>query len=153
MRPQADDPASVSWKVPDGWQTVPNPSTMRLATLRPPRAAGDTEDAELSVIRAGGSVDANVQRWLGQFDDAGKDEREERTVAGMKVTIVQVKGSFQGGGMMGGAPSKKPGWALLGAIVEAKGTPYFFKMVGPAATVKAAKVGFDKLMASLTPAG
>jgi len=39
-------------------------------------------------------------------------------------------------------------YALLGAIVETPGGPWFFKMTGPRATVEAARRGFDDLVDS-----
>jgi hypothetical protein len=53
--------------------------------------------------------------------------------------------------MLGGAPTPHPHWTLLGAIVETSGSPYFFKMTGPQATVRAAHVAFDRLIESVTP--
>jgi hypothetical protein len=51
--------------------------------------------------------------------------------------------------MPGAPPSgKKPGWALLGAIVDGS-PPTFFKLTGPDATVAAAQGDFDKLVNSL----
>ena len=145
--------AALTWSAPTGWNVLPNPSTMRLATYRIPRAAGDTEDTDLSVVRAGGTPEANIERWVGQFDNAGKDVRTVKLVHGLKVTIVEVKGAFLGGGMTAdNTPSSHPGWALLGAIVEARDMPYFFKMTGPAKSVAAARPAFDALIASATPA-
>jgi hypothetical protein len=130
---------------------MPNPSAMRLATYRIPRAGQDPEDAEMSVSRAGGSTEANLDRWVRQFDDAGKDTRTVKAVRGMPVTIVEVSGSYLSGSMMGGATAKKPGWSLLGAIVETGGSSYFFKMVGPTATVRAAREGFSRMIDGLAP--
>ena len=123
---------------------------MRIATYKIPVAGKDTEEAELSISRAGGSTEANLQRWVGQFEEAGKDTRETRTVRGMKVTTVEVGGTYLGG-MMGGAAAKKPGWSLLGAIVETQGSSYFFKMTGPTATVKNARKAFDGMLDSIAP--
>lgn len=149
LPPPASEPGSLSWTAPAGWASAPNPSTMRLATYKIPHTGKDTEDAELSISRAGGSTEANIQRWIGQFDEAGKDTRNVRTIQGMTVTTVEVAGTFLGG-MMGGAAAKKPGWALLGAIVETPGgSPYFFKMTGPKATVQAARDDFHKMLDSL----
>jgi hypothetical protein len=136
--------------VPDAWKTVPNTSSMRIATYRVPRAQGDTDDADVSVTRAGGGTEANIRRWVGQFDEAGQDKRTEKTVRGLKITTVEVSGTFIGGGMMGGASGPKKGWALLGAIVETPGSPYFFKLTGPAASVRAARPAFDALLTSVT---
>lgn len=153
--PRASVPANheedaVTWKVPDKWRTAPNPSTMRLATYKIPAAAG-AEEAEMSVARAGGSVDDNIERWVGQFENAGKEARTVKKVHGVKVTIVELGGTYLGGGTMGGAPASHAGWALLAAIMETSGSPYFFKLTGPAATVKAARPAFDALVDSIAP--
>jgi hypothetical protein len=149
----ANAPAGAQfWTAPPDWKQLPNPSTMRLATYRIPRASGDTQDTDLSVVQAGGTADANIDRWLGQFDQAGKDTRTVKTVHGMKVTIVEVQGTYLGGGMMAdNQPTSNPGWALLAAIVETPGMPTFFKMVGPAKSVAAARPAFGALLASVTP--
>ena len=44
----------------------------------------------------------------------------------------------------------KPGWRLLGAIVQGPHGPVFFKLTGPAATVGRAEHDFDAMLASLT---
>jgi hypothetical protein len=148
----ASGPGGVTWTVPSDWQTVSNPSPMRLATYR---VSGSGGDAEMAVSRAGGSVDANVERWRGQF--VGNDattKRAERTVHGLKVTIVELDGTYKVSAMMmpgGGGGEPHPGWALLAAIVETSGAPYFFKLVGPEAAVRAARPRFDAMISSVTP--
>lgn len=142
--------AALDWKAPPRWQSVPNATTMRLATLRVPRAPGDTEDGDLSVTQAGGSVEANVTRWIGQFDAAGQKtaKRTTRRVGALDVTLVEVQGVYSGGMTPdAGAGADR---ALLGAIVATPGMPYFFKLTGPAKTVLAARAEFDALIASLT---
>ena len=128
---------------------MPNPSTMRLATNKLPRAAGDSEDAELSVSRAGGETDANIRRWVGQFEQAKNEQRRTKIVQGFKVSIVEVEGTYSGG--MGAAAGAHANWALMGAIVETPSQPYFFKVTGPAATVHAGKKAFDAMIDSLAP--
>ena len=151
---ERDDPPSLAWSVPTGWKSVVSASAMRLATYRVPAQKGDSEDADVSVIRAGGSTDANIDRWIHQFEGNPKQVRTQSTVAGFKVTTVEVTGSFMGGGMMGGSgdPKAKPNWALLGAIVETQGSPYFFKMTGPRATVSAARDAFMAMLSGATKA-
>jgi hypothetical protein len=144
--PASDEAPAVTWKVPPGWQTAPNPSAMRIATYHP------AANTDVSVSRAGGSSDANIERWLGQFDDAGQDKHTEKVVRGLDVKLVEVSGTYAGGGMMPAAPSDPHrGWALVGAVVETPGSHYFFKMVGPAAQVRSARASFDAMIASLTP--
>jgi hypothetical protein len=123
---------------------------MRLATYRIPHAPGDTADAELSITQAGGSAEANAQRWIGQFDEAGQKtaKRTARKVGSLDVLVVEVQGSFAGG--MSREGETQPGWALLGAIVSTPGMPHFFKITGPAKSVIAARAEFDGLLNTLT---
>lgn len=147
-----DEAPAIRWTVPSDWQVAPNPNAMRIATYRIHAAASGGDDAEMSVARAGGTAEANIQRWLGQFDNAGPDTRAEKTVHGLHVTLVEVTGTYLGGGMTPGAgATPHSAWTLAAAIVETAGTPYFFKLVGPAATVHAAHAAFDALVASFTP--
>jgi hypothetical protein len=147
----ASAPSSLSWTAPARWQKVPNPSTMRLATYRVPHVPGDDEDPELSVSQAGGAVDANAARWVGQFDAAGQKTAKQtvRKVGDLEVTIVEAEGTFSGA--MGRERDAEPGWALLGAIVATPGMPHFFKLTGPAKSVAAARAEFDALVDSLQP--
>ncbi len=147
---------AITWTAPTGWPSAPNPSALRIATYKIPRTAGDKEDAELAVSRAGGDIEANVERWGEQFQAAGQageaaqPARRGKTVHGFAITIVEVEGTYQGG--MGSAGALRPGWALLGAIVVAPEQPYFFKLTGPAATVRAARAGFEALVESIAAA-
>ena len=122
---------------------------MRKATFKIPKAAGDTEDAELAVSAAAGGVEPNIKRWEQQFGDA-KAKTEPRNPNGLKVTVVEIKGNVAAGGMMGmPAAAAKEHQMLLGAVVDAGDRQHFFKMVGGEKTVTAAKKDFDKFVASL----
>jgi hypothetical protein len=133
------------WKMPATWQEAPNPNAMRLATYRAPGGV------EVSVSRAGGETEANVQRWIAQFDDVGREARVEKTVRGLHVVTVDFAGTYVGSGMAMGAPvESKPGWALAGSI-ESRSPSYFFKMTGPAAAVRAARPVFDRFIDGITP--
>jgi hypothetical protein len=146
--PPADSaPPAIVWKMPDAWREAPNPNAMRLATYRVPGSV------EVSVSRAGGSTDANIQRWLAQFEDIARDTRAEKNVHRLQIVTVDIAGTYVGGGMtMGGPPEPKHDWAMVGAIVESPSPPYFFKMMGPAAAVHAARPLFDRLLETIAPA-
>jgi len=139
---------AIRWRAPAAWPPLRNPSSMRIATLKVPHAAGDTEDGDLSIARAGGDVESNIERWIEQLGGGGKAARNQRTIADFRVSIVAVDGSYQG---MGPSTGPRPGWSLLGAIIETPEEPYFFKLTGPAATVHAARASFDALLDSITP--
>ena len=141
-------PDDIGYDAPASWTSAPNPSPMRKATFKIPKAGTDTEDAELAVSSASGGVEPNVKRWEQQFGDA-KAKTEARTVNGLKVTIVEIKGKFASGGMMGQPQEPKPNQMLLGAIVDAGDRQHFFKMTGGEKTVTAARKDFDKFVSTL----
>jgi hypothetical protein len=152
--PRDEPAATIAWKAPTRWSSAPNASAMRLATYRIPPAVGVTGDAELTVVRAGGSVDANLDRWLAQFTDGSAPKRSSRTVNGLSASLLEVSGTFlDGGPAMNGARVTRPGYMLLGAVVETRDGTYFFKLVGPAASVRAARPDFDAFVSGITPAG
>jgi hypothetical protein len=141
---------SIVWKAPEAWTVVNHPSPMRLATYRIPKAEGDAEDGEMTVTRVGGDVQSNIQRWSKQFEGAPAPKTSERTAGDMKVTIVELEGTFSGMAMPGqAAATPKSDYAMLAAIVEGTGDPHFFKLTGPKKTVEAARGGFDELVASV----
>jgi hypothetical protein len=122
------------------------------------------DKAELSVFYfgadQGGSVDANITRWLGQLtqpdgsDTMKKAKRGERKVGSLTVSLVEAQGGFAGGMTMPGAPPPTPisDALLLGAIAEGPQGSVFFKLVGPRETVERARTAFDAMIGSLHPA-
>lgn len=148
MQPPGAGAPTIEWVVPKRWVEYPNMSPMRIATYRLPKSHGDVEDPEMSVMRAGGDVESNVTRWIGQFDEPSRPaaKRTTRTVGSLKVHLVDVQGNFT---TMKGEPETN--WALLGAIVETEGMAHFFKLTGPKKSVDDARAEFDALVASFKP--
>lgn len=142
-----NEPRTLAWQKPAAWSDAPNTSSMRLATFKAPIASGDSAAPEMTVMQAGGSLDANIERWAGQFGDEGKAalKREDRKIAGYDVIVVSTHGPY--GGMSGEVKANEP-YALLAAIVMTPDMPYFFKMTGPMKSVEAARKDFDALLAS-----
>lgn len=152
----AEDPAdfevgSFKFTRPAGWQWVQVTSPMRKAQLNVPgKDGGKPAEATFFVFGSGaGGVQANVQRWLGQFQgkpDAAKTETKE--LSGTKVTFVSTEGTFSSG-MPGGPTTPMPDYALRGAILDAGGEELVFvKMTGPAALVKDAEKPFTGMIAA-----
>lgn len=147
-QPAAAGPDEIGWDAPKTWQSVANANTMRKATYKIPRVAGDAEDAELTVSAAAGGVDANIKRWAGQFGSSDP-KTERRTPNGLAVTVVELKGTFSGGGgMMGGPSTPKEKFMLLGAVVDGPDRQHFFKLTGPEKTVTAAKKDFEAFVST-----
>jgi hypothetical protein len=152
----ADSVAGLKWTAPAGWKNQ-GQRPMRAATYVVPAAAGDKEDAECVVYffgaGQGGSVEANVDRWKGQFTQAGGKPAEatvrKTTIHGLTVTTIEAAGEYSGaGGPMAAQKTVKSGYRLLGAIVEGPGGNVFIKFTGPAKTVAAHREKFEQMLAS-----
>jgi hypothetical protein len=141
----------VKWTPPSRWEAKPA-SGMRAATYIIPPATGDNDGGECAVFEnLGGSVQANVDRWIGQFEKTdGAPNQKSETISGLSVTTVDVSGTFKGGGpMMGQSGAPKSGYRMLGAIVEGPEGNVFFKLTGPAKTIAAARDEFQAMLKSL----
>lgn len=156
-------PDGLAFGLPPRWTAVeipPAQRAMRKAMLRLPAAAGAPDDAELVVYffgaGQGGTVEANLTRWCGQFEVAGGGNPRDaakvasRTVNGLRVTTVDLAGTYVAAVMPGAAEKhQKPGYRMLAAIVETAVGPFFLKCVGPDATLAAESAAFDALVGSV----
>lgn len=164
--PQSDaPPAALVYDAPESWVREPVQSRMRIDQYRLPAASEDDEDGELTVFyfgaSGGGGVEANLARWRGQFtttenepvpDDAVT--RDQLEINGLPVTYFEVRGRFHAGAMrMGGQPQEpRDNQRLLAAIVETTAGPWFFKAVGPDATISAHRPAFRAFLNTMRPA-
>ena len=145
----------LSAVVPSGWRQVPPANSMRLAEYHLSGAEAGADDGVLAIFQLGGSVEDNIKRWYGQFsgpDGRSAEEgarRREKQVDGMTATLVDVSGMYAGMGPMGSASDPKEDYRMLAAIVEAPRGLYFFKLVGPAATLAQWAESFDQFVDSL----
>jgi len=160
--PQAVAPSSqggeLRFKAPDGWVSERPTSSMRVSQYQLPAAEGDAEAASLVVYYfgsgQGGSVDANLERWIGQMQTPGgskeKAKTETTTVNGMKVTLLDVSGDYAGGDMAGGgaAAQNKPNFRMRAGVIETPKGAYFIKLVGPQKTVNRWDQGFQEFVKS-----
>jgi len=151
----AQEPLHVTWVDPPTFKRIPPSNPMRKASFVVPRAAGDSEDGEVTVFYfgpgQGGSIDANVERWVKQFGEVkpGEVKRADREANGLRQHTVELDSGTFSSGMPGGSTKAKEGYGLVGGIVETPSGAYFFKMTGPAKTVKQAKPEFYKLLDSV----
>jgi hypothetical protein len=148
-------------EAPAGWKRV-QPKSGIVETEFAIPSAGELPAGRMTVMGAGGSVQANVDRWYGQFaqpdGSATKDKATTKTIkiAGSTVTMVDVAGTYKdmpGGPFAGGKTIERPDYRMLAAIIE---TPdagsHFLKFYGPAATVAKEADGFRKMVEGMVPA-
>src|SRR5258708_6232889 len=128
----AESVAGLRWTPPGGWKSE---------GVRPMRAATYMVDGAECVVYffgagQGGSIEANVERWKGQFRQPDDAKAGKRTIHGLTVTTLDISGDYSGmGGPMAAEKSLKSGYRLLGAIVEGPGGHIFLKLTRPSKTI------------------
>ncbi len=146
---------------PKSWKEAPKRSPiLEHEFFAPADAKDDASRARITMMSSGGSIDANIDRWFGQFkqpdgkatDDVAKVEKFE--VAGQTVHLVDITGNYEesmGGGPF--APGKKvlrKDYQMLGAIVVSKDVgQYFIKMTGPKVVCEKLSDGFKNMLKSI----
>jgi len=146
QQPSASASGEIRFKAPDGWVNEKTTSAMRVAQYKLPKADGDPEDASLVLYyfgaSQGGSVQANVERWINQIkqpdgsNSQDKAKTETTTINGLKVTMVDVAGTYTAEMTPGaGDRHNATNYRLRAAVVETPKGNYFAKLVGPANTI------------------
>ena len=130
---------------PSDWTTRQPQSSMRVAEYQLPATPGDTEPGELVVYYFGGSggtVDANIQRWLGQMkqpdgrDTAAVAKRESRAINALNISLLDVSGTYIAEVRPGSTEHyNKPSYRMRAAVIETPRGPYYVKLVGPEKTI------------------
>jgi len=147
--------SALKLTAPDGW--VPKPPAIHMIQneFAVPAAADDENDGRVTVMTVGGSVEANIGRWIGQFaqpDGSNTEEKawvEKLDVAGCEVHLVDISGTYSDSrGMM--APAvQRPDYRMLAAIIVTAEGNYFVKFYGPARTVEREAGAFRAMVESL----
>lgn len=150
----------LSLAAPEGWQRKQPSSGIVEHEFLIPKAEGDPADGRMTVMGAGGSVDANIERWLGQFLDADgekvskeKVRLDKKQIAGEDVVIVDLRGTYldkPGGPFAPGKTVQRKNYRMLAGIITTKKSGnYFFKFYGPEKTVDANEKAFLSMLDTL----
>jgi len=138
---------------PANWEWVPATSAMRKAELKV-ESKDKKNKAEVIFFHFGesngGGTQANVDRWLGQFQEPREkinSKVDTAKINGRTVTFVQAEGTYMSG-MPGGPKTAQLNAMLLGAILESDKGNVFVRMTGPAVVVKEAQGEFKKMIES-----
>lgn len=122
-----------------------------------PAVEGDEMPGRMTVMGAGGSIEDNINRWVSQFQLKGdqKPKRDEAKIAGQKVYLVDITGTFKdtppGAGPFSGAkPVLRENYRMLAAIIATeKNGQHFIKLTGPKATIAKNEEAFKQMIDSL----
>lgn len=137
-----------TYDIPAGWNPAP------ASQFRDPNFTyGPNNELEcyVSVLQGqGGGMLVNANRWRSQLSQPPYTEEEfarlpRATILGQEAVIVEFTGDFLGMG----AAEPKPGYRLVGALLEAPMAAIFIKMTGPDQMVQEQKDNFALFAQSL----
>lgn len=133
----------ITLTIPAGWEERPPPNDIIQAEYRITSEAGPIR---VTMSSSGGSTDANIQRWRGQFTRGADDpepQEETVTVGGEEARIVELVGTFRDG--FGGSGEQR-NHCMLGAVIPTGPASFFIKMTGPRAAVLGHRDAFRTLV-------
>lgn len=149
----------LSFTAPKGWTKKQPRSRIIEVEFEIPAAKDEENPGRFTVMGAGGDVQANIDRWFGQFeqpdgsDSKDKAKVEKKTVAGNTVHYVDISGTYKdapAGPFAGGKTIKREDYRMLAAIVQTKEAGnYFLKFYGPKTTVAENEKAFQEMLGSL----
>ena len=151
--------SGLTFAAPEGWRKVATTSSMRVADFALPHVDGDSEDAELVLYYfggGGGSVDANIQRWVGQMqqpdgrESSAVAKKETRKVNGLDVTLLDLTGTYVAEMSPGASEhNNKPRFRLRAAVIDTPKGAYYIKLTGPERTIAKWSPSFEQFVGSL----
>lgn len=138
---------------PEGWQRKEPASRIIQDEFAIAPAEGDTLPGRMTVTAAGGSVEANLERWYGQFTQpdgsktADRAKVEKLEVSGVETHLVDIAGNY-----LDRPSPREPGvvrekYRLLGAILVTGDGTFYVKFYGPEKTIAAQEKAFKKMIA------
>lgn len=135
--------APLAYELPEGWKKE---ATSQFRTLN----FSFGEDGECYVSRAGGGLEANLNRWREQMglEAASLEDFQalpKRKLFGMEATYAELDGDFKGVG----AAESKPNYRMVGLVLALPDVSFFVKMTGPKELVIANEGNFSKFCESL----
>lgn len=152
------DLQAVKLTAPDKWVKKEPRSKIIAYEFAAPAAKGDSADGRFTVMAAGGSIEDNINRWIGQFSQPdGKNTKDrtkisKKTISGVEVHLVDIAGTYkdQPGPFAPGVDREK--YRMLAAILVAKEGQFFFKFYGPEQTVADHEKAFSSMIDNLKAA-
>ncbi len=150
---------NIEFRATGAWKMVPPKSRMLEAEIQIPKTGNDLQNGRLTIMGAGGTIEANIERWQDQFtqsdgsDTADQTKVEEKEISDQTVHLVDITGTFldsPGGPFSGQAKVKRENYRMLAAIIETEGNGnYFVKFYGPKPTVDKNAKAFKEMIESL----
>lgn len=139
------DVKGLTLYLPKTWKTQETTSNMRIAQYEIPAVEGDKENAELLVYyfgsRGAGPIDANLNRWIGQFGAQERTAKASRSQSAQgNYVMINITGTYNKtvGPPVQRKTEAKAGSRMIGVIIDtSEAGPFYLKLSGPDKTVAA----------------
>lgn len=139
-----------TFALPAPWKQAENTGMMTKAVVQYAVEGGSTVEAKFYDFGGpSGGIEANVKRWIGQFEGTPEVKREDLEMNGTKIALLTATGTFLDGAPMSPQKTPRPNYTLLGAVLEGSQSSCFIKLTGPKADVAKMQDAFKKM--SLSP--
>lgn len=128
------------------------PQMIKYEFSAPAGAKEGEPTARITYSVLGGSVEGNIQRWKGQFQELDEKKSKVTKFEAAKKTVhwADLRGSFKdtmGAPPFAGRPPKiRDDYRMLGAIVELDGKLLFIKATGPEKVVDKFAKSMEKML-------
>jgi hypothetical protein len=151
-------PTALVLRPHESWTVLETDGGNPIASYSLAPAPGDDDAARLDVTHFGpvgaGPLLPNLHRWSGLFEQPDGSRTvdraltSERKVGELPVSEVEISGTYVGPPDARLA-EPRPGWKLMAALVTSPHGPYYFRLIGPAATVDAHAAEFRDFLSRL----
>jgi len=146
----------IKMQAPAQWARKQPASKIVVYEFGAPAAKDDSSDGRCTFMQAGGGVEANIDRWIGQFSQPDKTSTKDKAkiskkqVQGMEIHYVQLSGTFkdQPRGPFGPTVDRE-NYTMLGAIVVTPQAEFFVKFYGPNRTIAEHQRAFEEMLDGL----
>jgi hypothetical protein len=140
----------IAMKAPAGWTKQQPRVKLIEAEFSIAAVEGDEVDGRCTIMAAGGTVQANIDRWVAQFAKTDRNRTEKKEIAGQEVHLVDLVGTYKDQRGPFAPVELRENYRVLGAIIVTQNRgQYFVKFYGPQATVSAHDKAFREMLNSL----
>ncbi len=128
----------LAFIVPGSWKEMPLSQFQRgiLSAKYAMPEAGD--DVTLTLSRASGGLDSNLDRWRGQFSLSREEIQKEISLASTTASLIDLQGEFS----PGFGKEADGEWRMIGVVVPLPQQSYFMKLTGPVDQVASVEEDF-----------
>jgi len=134
VEPQKDELKEfdgIRFKVPAGWEQValsPAQQGFVTASFKIPQAGNDVK---LTLSSVGGGVDANLKRWVGQFQLPPGENPLQKSIRVDKIDAIwlDLRGTFDSGPALNS--QAESGMRMIGVAIPRSPRDFYLKLTGP----------------------